>query len=145
MISERAIQKALFWRLTTSKDVLAPNCYALGWECDLLRITQGLTVHGYEIKLTRSDFLADFRKAGRAERKQPNFFWWVCPKDLIKPSEIPAGDGLIYISVPPVGGLSARLQVKATRRHKDKASDRLINEVYKSIYWRFWKQNEVNE
>jgi hypothetical protein len=53
-------------------------------------------VSAYEIKVSRSDFLAD--------KKWPNYlaycnaFWFVCPKGVIERDEVPADAGLIYVA-----------------------------------------------
>lgn len=52
----------------------------------------------YEIKMSRSDFLADFKKKCRqAERKKAGCkFYYVCCGDFIKEEEVPEDWGLIY-------------------------------------------------
>jgi hypothetical protein len=52
----------------------------------------------HEVKVRRSDFLSDRAN----ERKRANYkliserFYYVCPKDLILPTEVPDGCGLVY-------------------------------------------------
>jgi len=53
-----------------------------------------------EAKCSRGDFLADKKKRFR---KRPSkgmgmYRAFICPKDLIKPEELPKGWGLIYVS-----------------------------------------------
>jgi hypothetical protein len=52
----------------------------------------------YEIKMSRSDFLADFKKKCRQEdhKKAGDRFAYVCYGDFIKPDEIPEDWGLYY-------------------------------------------------
>ena len=52
----------------------------------------------YEIKMSRSDFIADFKKKCRQakEKKAGCKFWYVCYGDFIKPKEVPENWGLIY-------------------------------------------------
>ena len=52
----------------------------------------------YEIKMSRSDFLADFKKKCRqAESKKAGCkFYYVCCGDFIKKEEVPEDWGLIY-------------------------------------------------
>lgn len=52
---------------------------------------------GYEIKVNRLDFLAD--KKWQKYLKYCTFFYFIAPKDLIKPEELPDNIGLIEISV----------------------------------------------
>jgi hypothetical protein len=51
---------------------------------------------GYEIKVSRSDFLKD--EKWRAYLSLCNQFYFVCPRGLITPSELPPEAGLYYIS-----------------------------------------------
>lgn len=53
-----------------------------------------------ECKVSRSDFLAD---RGKPFRQQPetgmgNWRFYLCPKGLIQPDEVPAGWGLLWVS-----------------------------------------------
>lgn len=50
---------------------------------------------GYEIKISRGDFLQDDKWRGYLPLC--NEFYWICPKDLIKKEEIAEGCGLIYV------------------------------------------------
>jgi hypothetical protein len=62
---------------------------AIGWkwdgECYLI-----------EAKVTRSDFLSDKKKPHRAEG-MADYRYYLTPKDLVKPEEVPIGWGLLYI------------------------------------------------
>jgi hypothetical protein len=51
---------------------------------------------GYEIKVSRSDFLGDDKWRGYLDLCSD--FYFVCPKDLIKPDELPPEAGLLYAS-----------------------------------------------
>lgn len=53
-----------------------------------------------EVKVSRSDFLADRKKIFRIhpERGMGRYRFYMCPAGLIKPEELPAGWGLIYVS-----------------------------------------------
>lgn len=55
--------------------------------------------HLLEAKTSRSDFKADAKKLFRAHPHQGvgNFRSYICPKDLIKPEELPEKWGLIYV------------------------------------------------
>lgn len=61
--------------------------------------SNGITIL-IECKTSRSDYLADSKKVFR---KDPalgvgSHRFYLCPKDLIKPDEIPQGWGLIYVN-----------------------------------------------
>jgi hypothetical protein len=89
--------------------IVIPNFYYGKNECDMFSITGSDYVVEYEIKISRSDYLADFKKQDRDNLKHetlskgvghkcPNRFFYVVPKDLIKLSECPKYAGLIYFS-----------------------------------------------
>lgn len=56
-------------------------------------------VHGFEIKVSRADWLTEHRTAGEkseAWRSYCNYWWLVVPhRELIKPAELPDGWGLL--------------------------------------------------
>ena len=74
------------------------------WEIDVLSMNKNDYLIEYEIKITRSDFKADSKKKKwewyekRVETMISNYFYYVCPKDLIKENEIPVFAGLIYVT-----------------------------------------------
>ena len=79
--------------------------HLLSWECDVLSINKSGYLSEFEVKITRSDFLAEKKKVrkwqlmnARSEWTCPNYFWYVCPVDLISQSEIPDYAGLIHIT-----------------------------------------------
>ena len=106
-VTANEIQKALMFFVKGSYDVVLPNFY-FGWnECDVFRITQTDYVIEYEIKVSRSDFLNDFKKESRDNKKHdvlkcgegkycPNRFFFVVPDGLVSASEVPSYAGLIY-------------------------------------------------
>lgn len=70
-----------------------------------------MTTIGYEVKVSRSDFVRD--------TKWPEYlpychlFYWVCPPKVIAVNEVPEGCGLIY------AGARLLTKVKAPRRESD--------------------------
>lgn len=54
-----------------------------------------------EVKVSRSDFLADRKKSFRKypEQGMGRFRFYMCPVGLIKPADLPDNWGLIYVSV----------------------------------------------
>lgn len=53
-----------------------------------------------EVKMSRADFLADFKKPHRNGEIEAigNWRYYLCPTDLIKPEELPPKWGLLYIN-----------------------------------------------
>ena len=96
-----------------SKPLQITNYSSIGFEADVLMITNAKLAYEYEIKISRSDFKKDFSKISKHKiysdkkphlvrnrnyPKKPNYFYYVCVEGLIKPSEIPIYAGLIYIT-----------------------------------------------
>lgn len=104
-VSSNEIQKALLILVKCAGEVVLPNYYYGQYECDVFRITQSDYTIEYEIKISRSDYLADFKKDGGKkhlslkvgdEFKAPNRFFFVVPEGLITVDELPSYAGLIY-------------------------------------------------
>ena len=59
--------------------------------------SRGLELHGFEIKVYRSDWLGELKKPEKAEEIASfcDFWWIVAPKDLIKIEELPTPWGLM--------------------------------------------------
>lgn len=75
-----------------------------GCESDALYISRSGHAHEFEVKVTRSDFRADFKKfrhnrlLGLVPYKNlPTTFTYVCPPDIIPVEEIPDYAGLAHI------------------------------------------------
>jgi len=104
-ITAQRILKKLMAFVKGSYDVVLPNFYYGGKECDLFRITESDLVIEYEIKISRSDFFADFKKHDGQKHenlklgdgwKVPNRFFFVVPEGLVTKEEVPPYAGLIY-------------------------------------------------
>jgi len=78
------------------------NSFVFNWESDYFAISKSGYVYEIEIKVTRSDFKADFNKVEKhnilksRKGKMPNKFYYCCPIGLISPDEIPEYAGLYY-------------------------------------------------
>lgn len=60
------------------------------------RVTETVVV---EVKVSRSDFLADAKKPHRADGKGMGLFrYYMCPEGLIQPDEVPERWGLIWVT-----------------------------------------------
>jgi len=120
-------------------------------EADVLGINRGGYIYEYEIKISRSDFFADFKnkgykhgllKDGNGVRHYdewkngkrtggvveligiPNRFYYACPSGLLKKEDIPEYAGLVYIED------STFTEVKPAKLlHKTKANTRLYSRI----------------
>ena len=62
--------------------------------------SQGLHLHGHEVKVSRSDWLTELRDPSKAEEfKQYMDRWWLVIADraMVKPGELPDGWGLMAL------------------------------------------------
>lgn len=59
--------------------------------------SRGYAVHGFEIKVSRSDFLAEMKDITKSEAfsKSCDYWWLAAPKGLVSPTEIPESWGLM--------------------------------------------------
>jgi hypothetical protein len=93
------------------------NTYVFGWESDFFCVaTASKYVYEIEVKVSKSDFKADFQKIifnqeppySRNIKKhdfildkdsifKPHKFFFACPEGLIQPSDIPKEYGLIWV------------------------------------------------
>lgn len=99
-----AIQKAICRSEVLKSNAVCENVKYLfsSWEYDVLSLNKGGYITEFEVKISRSDFLADKKKRkfkyyeSKVEKLMPNRFYYVCPVYLISPDEIPKYAGLIY-------------------------------------------------
>jgi hypothetical protein len=60
-------------------------------------MTAGGECREFEIKISRGDFLNDAKKSKHQQGGGANYFYYVCPKDMIKKEEVDKRYGLIYV------------------------------------------------
>ena len=117
-------------------------------ECDVISISKSDYIYEYEIKISRSDFKADFNKEKHKlmlERKctkeimikenkemikdtlylTSNYFHFVTPTGLVSIDDIPEYAGLIYMDE----NLNFEVIKKAPLLHKEKASYNFIRQL----------------
>lgn len=104
-----------------SADVFVPECKNGPSSCvthlrlDALALKRSWSraaVHGYEIKVSRADFLSDNKWP--AYLPYCNQLWFVCPSKLIAPSEVGDSAGLLWASAN-----GARLYSKKKAPYRD--------------------------
>lgn len=72
------------------------------FELDVLSMSKSGMLYEYEVKISHSDFKADAKKRKHEyyrnhPNNSPNYFSYVCPKDLISKNEIGESVGLYYV------------------------------------------------
>ncbi|MHA1590937.1 MAG: MmcB family DNA repair protein [Candidatus Heimdallarchaeaceae archaeon] len=109
---------------------------------------------GYEIKISRGDFLGDNK--WRNYLPYCNEFYFVCPSKLIDKNEVPENVGLMYIS-----STGTRLYTKKKAKYRDVEvpgdlyryllmwrtiiAREYSNDMSKKEYWQNWlEQREIN-
>ena len=106
-------------------------------EMDIISISKADYIYEYEVKISKSDFLADFKKPKHTlitekkfikETKKdifylvPNYFYFVVPENLVNVEEVLEYAGLIYVTEKQ----DYNIVKKAPIIHKTKASNEFI-------------------
>jgi hypothetical protein len=173
-IREHDVQAVLYQNLRWDKKHkwIAPNVdvFSTG-ECDMFSVTvAGLAVE-HEIKLSRSDFFADKKKEHKHPQLElvaqgimsvaeppyswrpgprirtitaPNYYYYVVPRDLVKPEEVPAYAGLIYFDSDKFWDRSLAFERVKTAKllHKNKIDTALLLKVGDKLMYRCWSARE---
>ena len=114
-------------------------------ESDVIAVSSSDVVKEFEIKISRSDFKADFKKKRKHDQLEnpakyrreciPNKFYYVCPEGLIKPEEVPEYAGLIYVVPTKYLGrddFTITYAKQAKYIHKEKPVPKLITAVMRA-------------
>lgn len=103
--TEQSILETLNRDFLSQPKYLINNLYVFGWESDYLALTKAGYWYEIEVKISRSDFKADFKKEKKHQTlkmennlSRPNYFNYIVPEDLIAVEEVPNYAGLIYLS-----------------------------------------------
>lgn len=81
-----------------------------------------------EVKVSRSDFMADKKKPHRIEGGLGNWRYFMCPEGVIQPDDLPEGWGLLWVNsrghVKPKAGAAYALWLSSNyRSHQDALQD----------------------
>lgn len=110
------------WVRSTGYDILIPNFFVGIYEMDLFHMKQSGLITEYEIKISRSDFFADFNKGNKHQDMvnkccRANRFYFVVPEGLVNLHEVPEYAGLMVFN-----GKCFRTLKNAKLIHKNKGS-----------------------
>ena len=95
-------------------------------------------ITGYEIKVSRSDFLRD--KKWQNYQKYCHEFWFVCPPGVVKLDELPGDVGLMYYS-PEHDALFTKR--RAMYRRIDLRSPEVVGMLYYLAMYRAYVNNST--
>lgn len=131
--------------------------FSNSWESDYLSLTNSGYLYEGEVKISKSDFKADFKKENKhlilenayhnntvIENKMcPHYFFYAVPENLIDASEIPEYAGLVYaVNYYPY----VKWIKKAPLLHKEKYDDLKLNLQDKFYYNMInWKQRALTD
>jgi hypothetical protein len=92
----------------------------------------------YEIKVSRSDFLHEIRNPLKRAQglKLSNYFYFVTPKGLVKPEEIPPETGLIEVN----DDLTSRVKVKAPYRETEPPTWKFVAALARRVVQKEWEK-----
>lgn len=132
-----------------------PNVFVGSWEADLLEISRYGLTYEYEVKVSRSDFLRDFKKTDSSGNykmdevsagNRTNYFYYIVPRGLVAPDEVPDHAGLVYAyygTLVEKGHSEKKMYfdiVKSAKKlTRSKADEKLISILHQSIYFRYHK------
>ena len=150
-MTEKQIAKKLFDKWLRS-DVSAHNINFFRFESDVLALKKSGYMTEYEIKLTLSDFRADFKKKCRGLSRHEflekgfgaNRFYYVVPDELIEKIHpmIPEWCGIISLwHHNDDNKLVIHIQKSAKLLHKNTFDDKARMKILTAMYWKAWYQS----
>lgn len=153
-VSYQAIEMAIYSHRShiSPFPTIVNNVYCWGWESDLLFISKDWHTTEYEIKMSRSDYKADFGKdkhkpartgylgqtLASLHQRGPNYFYYVAPIGLLAGLTIPDYAGLIEVEGDDVHGIVS-VTKKAPRLHREPLKDHYRMPVILKGCNRYWQ------
>ena len=137
--NESKLQQPLLRQALEKQCIAVPNTKAI-WgrlESDIIVLTKSCLTCEIEIKCSRSDFKADFKKTQKHKRLKSgncpiNKFFYACPTGMIEPNEIPSYAGLIYVS----DDYTIETVIKAPTLNKSRISRVTTTRLFRSLAWK---------
>lgn len=147
-MNEDKIQNALHHHCLCKQNRFAiPNAYLYHNESDLLSVSRSGYVQEYEIKISKADFRADFKKYRHREYQNPGFdrgpayFSYVAPEGIIEVKDLPEYAGLLHYKEGCVAGENGYVTIvkKAMRfKNSQKLSIKQCLELCGKLSFRYW-------
>lgn len=137
------VQNALFHAHDKGGAIICFNTNnALVHEADVLVLRKSGVTLEFEVKVSREDFKADFRKKDKHEQLArgykfgPQYFAYACEPGVIPPHEVPAYAGLVHIIRQYHPNRSNTVMLHTDRLEVVKEAPRLHKEVNPGIHER---------
>lgn len=94
-------------------DAIAVGCWS----------SKGLTIHGYEVKVSRADWRAEIQNHEKSLEfmKLVDFWWLAAPPGVAELAEVPGNWGFIEVNKNPKGEYSAKIRKQASRLNREGA------------------------
>lgn len=152
---------SLLNKFRSSCKSIMPNVFVDHWnECDALLVTKSGYCHEVEMKVSRSDFKADFKKTNRWMWSEtahgyrtridwnkhallaegncfPNRFSFLVPDGMVDISEIPPYAGLMTFT-RNVGSYGHIRVIRSPKLlHKGKVGDKMMMKLSNKFLWRY--------
>ena len=131
------------------QSIVMPNCIPNNWwECDVLEIMKSGFWYEYEIKVSRSDFRADAKKAKffgnkhellAGNKRGPNRFFFVTLKVIVTEDDIPEWAGWYETYTDESRSPTVRVikRKDAPDRHRNKMGTTALNKIKTNAYHRY--------
>lgn len=127
-------------------DYRIPHVYVFDWESDFFIVQPSRFVYEIEVKISRSDYFADFNKIDKHENLNqgtgfiPNRFYFAVPEGLVSEEEIPAYAGLLYVSE---SGVEKIKEAPIIKKEKEKQGV-WEHRICRKIWYRYIDQRHEN-
>ena len=156
-MTERDIQNILYRHLKKlGHTMITPNAKYVFWgqENDLISVTKSGLIHEFEIKLSKADFFADFKKEhGKHDKLRertlgiPSYFWFVTHGFDYNYENVPEYAGAIGISanIRFDGCAFLMIEIDAPRLHKDKITQKQKDGLLRVNNNKLWLERMRNE
>ncbi len=100
------------------------------FELDVMSVSKSGMFYEFEVKISRSDFLSDKKKRKHNyyityPERQPNYFSYACPTNLIKLNEIGSSVGLYYVDENVVTEIQAPKRIHKILHDRNKILEKI--------------------
>lgn len=155
-MKERDIQNELYRRYDLKALCCIPNFAPPDWwECDLMTVSKAGYISEFEIKLSKSDYRADFKKKNiwgtskgalinkfkhdllSSKDCIPKHYWFVVPIEL-EGLDFPDYAGVLIAKQLSDNSVYIRQVKKAPKLSKKKASELTMKRILTSLSHRYW-------